>query len=173
MVRLAVAVLALPAIVQAFAPLAALPSVGRGNTRSTQSLGLRMEWLKTVDKASGATYWYDTNTLESSWEPPASQQKAAAASKAALPGKGQVGYGKGRGLPEAREEYNFPGMNLLFGEGMLKNIMIPEWEDSMQVNEWGTPLPGASQATFDAYAAKKAEIKAKELANKSTYPDKF
>ena len=33
---------------------------------------------------------------------------------------------QGRGLPEAREDYNFPGMNLLFGEGMLKDIMIPE-----------------------------------------------
>lgn len=121
-------------------------------------------------------YWYDTNTLETSWQPPAETKvspKAAPVGGAALPKRGEPGYGQvwlqflrapataqeqrysaapgaprarraaggarsrrggslsgqleqGAGLPVAKEDWDFPGMNLIFGEAMLKDILVPE-----------------------------------------------
>jgi hypothetical protein len=42
-------------------------------------------------------YWYDTNTLETSWQPPSATQvspKAAPIGGAALPKRGEPGYGQ-------------------------------------------------------------------------------
>ena len=43
-------------------------------------------------------------------------------------------------------------------------------QGELELDNWGNPLPNASEAT-KAYVAKtKEEMKAKELSNKSTYP---
>jgi len=79
-------------------------------------------------------------------------------------------------LPKAQQNSLMPGYNvfgdgMFFGEGMLKGEMLEAFEaDGYEYDNWGTPLPTASEATKAAYAAGKQEAKLKELSNKSTFP---
>lgn len=66
--------------------------------------------------------------------------------------------------------YNVFGDGMFFGEDMLKNQMVGEWENSLEFDNWGNPLPTASAATVAAWKAAKNEEKMQELDNKSTYP---
>jgi len=78
-------------------------------------------------------------------------------------------------LPKAKEQSLMPGYNvfgdgMFFGEGMLKGDMLEAWSDSLEYDNWGTPLPTASAATVAAWKAGKNDLKMKELDNKSTFP---
>ncbi len=54
---------------------------------------------------------------------------------------------QGKGLPVASEDYTFPAMQLVFGEATLKEGLVPQWEPSLELDNWGNPLPNASEAT--------------------------
>ena len=49
-------------------------------------------------------------------------------------------------------------------------MQVGEWENSLEFDNWGNPLPTASAATVAAWKAAKNEEKMQELDNKSTYP---
>mmetsp|Transcript_47974 Transcript_47974/g.135538 ORF Transcript_47974/g.135538 Transcript_47974/m.135538 type:complete len:214 (+) Transcript_47974:110-751(+) len=87
-----------------------------------------------------------------------------AAGVAALP--------KASGDP-ARPGWNMGGDAMFFGEGMLKDQLVPEWEQSLEYTNWGSPLPTASGATVQAYQASKERAKLEELESKSRYPYDF
>ena len=48
--------------------------------------------------------------------------------------------------------------------------MEQEWKDSIEFDNWGNPLPTASQATINAWKEAKKADKLKELENTSTFP---
>ena len=45
-----------------------------------------------------------------------------------------------------------------------------EWQESLEFDNWGNPLPTASAATVAAWKASKKDDKMKELSNTATYP---
>ena len=49
-------------------------------------------------------------------------------------------------------------------------MQVGEWENSLEFDNWGNPLPTASASTVAAWKAAKNDEKMQELDNKSTYP---
>ena len=50
------------------------------------------------------------------------------------------------------------------------NVVLQGWKGSLEFDNWGTPLPTASQATVNAWKAAKKAAKEEELSNRSTFP---
>ena len=49
-------------------------------------------------------------------------------------------------------------------------LCLQEWKPSIEFDNWGNPLPTASQATVNAWKAAKDAAKQEELSNRSTFP---
>ena len=50
------------------------------------------------------------------------------------------------------------------------NIVLQQWKPSIEFDNWGNPLPTASQATINAWKAAKQQAKMEELNSRSTFP---
>lgn len=78
-------------------------------------------------------------------------------------------------LPKPSQSSLMPGYNVFgdgffFGEELLKEQLVEEWKPSIEFDNWGNPLPTASQATVNAWKAAKDAAKQEELSNRSTFP---
>ena len=119
-------------------------SISRPTARRSAAPVLRMasqgEWIMETDPASGAPYWYNSVTSESTWEQPFAPPAAAQADQglvgvAAEQGEGGARFGQILAVPESQRKNAFPGGKS--GLVIMMNPILPgaKWYKSPAI--WG------------------------------------